>query len=200
VATRRPTDVIASIVLARTTGVNFLNARAFVEERFPPEGTSQVLARLSEADRSLFSGTVRAKDWYDLEAYVRVIRAIDAVLGNGDLSLLPTLGRYEAERDRTFVQTLFLRMASPGWAVRMVMEYWRAFHDSGRWVVRSEGERMLHGVLEDFGVSDEAFCAELTGYVARVMEFAGGRNARMTHPRCRGRGDEQCYFQLSWDR
>jgi hypothetical protein len=198
--THRATDVITQRALARTTGVNFLNARAFIEERFPPEGMSQVLARLSDADRALFTGEVRSKDWHDLETYIRLIRAIDATLGNGDLSLLATLGRYEAERDRTFVQGLFLRMASPGWAVRMVMEYWRAFHDSGHWTVETVGQRMLRGELRDFGVPDEAFCRELTGYVARVMEFAGGRNARMTHPQCRGRGDPGCHFQLSWDR
>jgi len=186
--------------LARTTGVTFVNARAFVQERFPPEGMQQVLARLSEEDRVLLTGDVRAKDWYALEAYFRVIRAIDTALGKGDLSLLPTLGRFEAERDRTFVQGLFLRMASPGWAARMVMEYWRAFHDTGHWTVRKQGERVLHGVLDDLGVYDEAFCYDLTGYVSRVMEFAGAKNARMVHPQCRGRGEAQCVFLLSWDR
>lgn len=158
----------------------------------------QVLAHLSAPDRELFESEIRAKDWYDLGAYVHLIRAIDATLGAGDLLLLPVLGRYEAERDRSFVQGLFLRMASPAWAVRMVAEYWGNFHDSGRWTVRREGEHLLHGVLEDIGVVDAALCAELTGYVARVMEFAGGKNVTMTHPACRARGAEACDFELSW--
>jgi hypothetical protein len=65
--------------------------------------------------------------------------------------------------------------------------------------VRREGPTLLDGVLEDFGIVDEAICLELTGYVSRVMEFAGASNARMTHPECRARGAASCRFQLSWE-
>ena len=186
--------------MARTTGVNFQNAAAFIRERFPGEGMPQVLAHLSAPDRELFESEIRAKDWYDLGAYVRLIRTMDATLGSGDLRLLPVLGRFEAERDRGFVQGLFLRMASPTWAVRLVAEYWGNFHDSGRWTVTREGEHLLHGVLEDLGVVDEAMCAELTGYISRVMEFAGGKDVTMTHPVCRARGADACRFELTWQR
>jgi len=184
--------------VAHTTGVNFQNARAFIQDRFPGEGMGRVLAQLEPVDRALLGDDVRAKDWYDLGAYVRVIRAIDTVLGAGDLRLLPVLGRYEAERDRGFVQGLFLRMASPAWAVKLVAEYWSHFHDSGSWTVRREGDHLLHGVLEGVGVVDEAMCAELVGYIPRVMEFAGGRDVTMTHPLCRARGAEACHFEMSW--
>lgn len=186
--------------MARTTGVNFLNALAFVRERFPNEGLAQVLAHSTDDDRRLLSGELGAKDWYPLDAYVRLIRVIDHTLGAGDNSLLPVLGGFEAERDRGFVQALFLRMASPDWAVRMVAEFWGHFHDSGRWEVRREAEGVLHGVLEDFGIADEAMCAELTGYISRVMEFAGGRSVSMTHPSCRAHGAAACHFVLTWQR
>lgn len=185
--------------MARTTGVNFANALAFVRERFPSDATEQVLVRLPDADRRLLTGVIRPKEWYELAAYIRLIRAIDAVLGSGDLALMPVLGRFEAERDRSFVKDLFLRMASPSWAVRLVAEYWAEFHDTGRWTVTREGPHLLHGVLADFGLVDEAICLELTGYVSRVMEFAGARNAVMTHPVCRVQGAPACHFKLSWE-
>lgn len=159
----------------------------------------QVLLRLPDADRRFLSGVIMPKDWYDLGIYLRLIHAIDAVLGSGDLALMPVLGRFEAERDRSFVKDLFLRMASPSWAVRMVGEYWAEFHDTGRWTVTREGPHLLHGTLEDFGIADEAICQELTGYVSRVMEFAGAKNAVMTHPECRVHGAAACHFKLSWE-
>jgi hypothetical protein len=186
-------------LLARTTGVNFSNALAFVRERFPEGAVAQVVARLGPADRELVENGVQPRGWYDLEAYVRLIRAIDVTLGSGDLTLMPVLGRFEAERDRNFVKDLFLRMASPTWAIRMLTEYWREFHDSGRWTVHREGPRQMFGVLEEFGVADEALCLELTGYVARLMEFAGARNARMVHADCRVSGASACHFSLTWD-
>ena len=43
-------------------------------------------------------------------------------------------------------------------------------------------------------------CAELTGYIARVMELAGAEGVRMTHPLCRARGASECHFELAWQR
>jgi hypothetical protein len=196
---RAGSDVIPTSGLARTTGVSFINALAFVQERFPPDSMERVLGRLPRADRQFLTSVIQPKQWYGLASYVRLIRAIDAALGSGDLSLMPVLGRFEAERDRSFAKDLFLRMASPNWAVRMVADYWALFHDTGRWSVRREGALLLHGVLEDFGLVDEALCAELTGYVSRVMEFAGGQSARMIHPECRARGAAACHFLLTWE-
>jgi hypothetical protein len=184
--------------VAQTKGISFVNVRAFVIARAGEPAWEHTLQNLSGDDRQDLA-TVVAVGWYDLSLYARLIRAVDSALGAGDLALLPALGRFEAERDLTTIHRLFLRMASPAWAIEKTMEYWRRFHDSGEWRVQRSGEYAVSGTLDGWGVVDEALCLELTGYLPRVMELAGAKRALIEHRACRARGARDCFFSLTWE-
>ena len=98
----------------------------------------------------------------------------------------------------TTIHRLFFRLANPAYAIEKTTEYWRRFHDTGSWSIERRAETAVSGTLENWGLVDEALCVELTGYMPRVIELVGGRNARMVHPRCRARGSHTCYFELGW--
>lgn len=182
---------------ACTKGVGFANVRAFVVDRYGEDGWGATLSRLSPEDR-LALHTQLAVGWYPLELYARLIRAVDATHGGGDLSLLVPLGRFEADRDLGTIQRMFLRLANPAYVVEKVGEYWRRFHDSGRWEVVRQSECQVHASLCDWGCVDYALCRELIGYIGRVLELAGAQTVIVEHPRCRGRGDAECFFQGRW--
>lgn len=184
--------------MAKTKGVSFVNAKAFCEER-GADAWPKVLGVLAEADRDTLQ-SVLAMGWYDLDLYARLIRAIDEQLGRGDLALLQPLGRFGAERDLTTVQRLFFRLSNPAYAIEKTAEYWRRFHDTGTWVVSRVDGTSVSGTLEGWGHVDRALCAELMGYMPRVIELVGGKDAVMVHPRCRARGAAVCEFVLSWQR
>jgi predicted hydrocarbon binding protein len=185
--------------VAETKGISFVNAQAFCGEIGGSDGWSRVLGSMSAADREVLQ-SVLAVGWYDLWLYARLIRAIDATLGSGNFELIKTLGRFEAERDITTVYRLFFRLANPGYAIEKTMAYWRRFHDTGVWEVSRISDTAVHGTLSDWGVVDMALCLELTGYMPRVIELVGGKNAVMVHPRCRSRGADVCSFELSWQK
>ena len=183
--------------MALTKGVSFVNVRAFVVSRGGEPTWEQALENLDERDRQELVG-VLAVGWYDLSLYARLIRAVDATLGTGDLTLLPALGRFEAERDLTTIHRLFLRMANPGWVVERTMEYWRRFHDTGEWRVQRDGSNTVRGTLDGWGVVDAALCLELTGYMPRLMELSGASHAHIDHRTCRGLGASECLFVMTW--
>jgi hypothetical protein len=174
-----------------------MNARSFVVERFGESGWAAVVARLSAQDREIVD-TIVAVGWYSLSLYARLIRAIDEVHGVGDCALLVQLGRYEAEKDLTFIHRMFLRMANPAFAVEKIGEYWRRFHDSGTWRIKRVSESHIEGELVDWGYVDHAACRELGGYMARVLELVGAKGVIMEHPSCRALGDATCSYRARW--
>jgi hypothetical protein len=182
---------------AKTKGVGFVNVRAFATERFGANGWEQTIERLSHADRDVLAAVLPV-GWYPLALYARLIRALDDVHGAGDLTLVVQLGRFEAERDLTTIHRIFLRMANPAFAIEKFGDYWRRFHDSGDWKLQRIHATSLGGTLSEWGVVDYALCRELVGYMGRVLELVGARSVIMEHPRCRGRGDAECYFQARW--
>jgi hypothetical protein len=182
---------------AKTKGVSFVNARAFVQDRYGAPGWAATMARLREPDRVEIESTVTV-GWYSLPLYARFIRAIDEAHGCGDCALLVQLGRFEAERDLTTIHRVFLRMANPAYAVEKMGEYWRRFHDTGTWKVDRATPTQVDGVLEGWGHVDRGLCRELGGYMGRVLELVGAKGVLMEHPFCRAHGDPMCSFRARW--
>jgi hypothetical protein len=185
------------VIEARTKGVRFASARAFVAERFGERGWDEALDRLTPADREAVSAVLPV-GWYALALYVRLIRAIDEAHGVGDLALAVQLGRFEAERDVATTHRALLRVGSPALALDRHAELWRRTHDSGSWTLTRDGATSMFGVLSELGVDDHALCRVLVGYLGRLLDLVGARSARIEHPRCRALGDAECLFRARW--
>jgi len=180
--------------MARTKGVGFNNVRSFVTDSYGAEGWRQMLAMFAGTDREVLDSVV-AMGWYDLGLYARLIRAIDARFGAGDLKLAVSIGRYEAEKDLTSIHQWLLRLVRPSIAIEQVGKYWRRFHDTGDWTASLRGDREINARLTGWGVVDAALCRELVGYLQRTLELLGAREVIMEHTRCRVRGEADCEFR-----
>jgi hypothetical protein len=184
-------------LVALTKGIAFTHARAYVEETFSPSAWVEVLSRVPPEDREVLGSTV-ATGWYELGLYARLLRTIDAHLGQSNLELLTQIGRWAAEQDFTTIYRLFFRFADPIYAIEKLAEYWRRFHDSGTWTVERSGQGRATGTLREWGFVDRALCRETAAYMSRVLELVGATEVRLTHPRCRADGGGECFFTLTW--
>jgi hypothetical protein len=182
--------------VALTKGTGFQNVREFVVSRSGVNAWESVVAQLSAPDRAVLEAIVPV-GWYDLNVYARLIRAVDERLGVGDLRLVLALGKFEAERDLTTTQRVFLRLVRPSFAIEQMDKYWRRFHDSGTWTT-DRGDREVIATLTGWGGVDVALCRELVGYLGRTLELLGGRDVTMEHRRCRARNDEICEFHATF--
>jgi predicted hydrocarbon binding protein len=182
---------------AQTKGTGFLHVRAFTIGRFGADGWDAVLSTLSPDDRFALQHVI-SLGWYPLPLYARLLRALDEVHGCGDLALVVQNGRYQAEKDIGTVTRLLLRMAHPHYCLEKFGEFWRKFHDTGRWDVSRVAESTAAAQLHDWGHVDHALCRELIGYFGKLLELVGARHVVVEHPRCRGRGDDGCFFQARW--
>jgi hypothetical protein len=176
-------------------GISFDNAQRFVLDRFGEEPWLRVLERVGPDDRLELEGMVSV-GWYDVYMYARMIRAIDACCGQGDLRLLPQLGAFAAERDFNRTLRLLLRALNPEAIVHAQRRLWSHFHGAGSWDA-SVVPTGLRGVLKDWA-SEPALCQQLVGYLTRLVEFTGGKNVNVLHPECRGEGRPACVFDVQY--
>jgi hypothetical protein len=183
---------------ALTKGINFVNARTFVElGANGADAWARVSSSMGADDRRTLESAI-AIGWYPLAMYARLIRNIDAVLGTGDLTQVTRLGRFEAERDLKTIHRVFLRLASPTFLLDQTASYWGRFHDTGVWKIEKTAPRAAVGHLDGWGCVDEALCRELLAYLTRAFELTGGRSVNMSHPVCRARSGPRCTFTLQW--
>src|SRR4051794_17171462 len=118
--------------MALTKGVGFNNVRSFVTDAHGAEGWAQTLALFEGTDREVLDSVV-AMGWYDLGLYARLLRAIDARFGDGDLKVALAIGRHAAEKDLTAIHQWLLRLVRPSLSIEPMGKYWRRFHDTGDW-------------------------------------------------------------------
>ena len=176
-------------------GVGLVNVRSYVLTHHGAEQWNLVLAALGPEDRESASGAL-AVGWYDVGVFARLLHAVDSVCGRGDLRLMDAVGAYEAEQDFNRVLRVFLRVLSPSQIFKAEARLWKHFQDSGDWnTVKVEGG--MDAALSGWSV-DEALCAELAGYLAKLVEYTGGKNVKVRHSECRARGAERCVFQYRW--
>lgn len=177
-------------------GIGFVNVRRFVLEKHGEEALAKVMARLSVSDRSELASAV-AVGWYPVAMFGRMLRAVDAVCGRGDLKLARALGAYAAECDFHRALRTFIRVLSPDYLFKMHQRLWQHFQSAGRWESTRDGPHEATLTLHDY-VVDEAVCIELAGYCARMVEFTGATDVTFEHPSCRARGGATCTFRVRW--
>jgi hypothetical protein len=182
---------------ARLKGITLVNARAFTIERFGHEGWTSTLEQLVVADRQDLDNVITV-GWYSLALYARLLHGLEAAHGAGDFSLVIRQSRFLAERDLTTIQRMFLRMASPSFAIDRIGEYWRRFYDTGTWQTARLTPTRARATLLDWGIVDHALCRSVVGYMGRFLELVGANNVNVEHPCCRAKGDPRCEFDARW--
>ena len=177
-------------------GFGLLNSLSFAYHKSGQQGIEGSLKRLSAADQQTLDGLKRIR-WYPFALHCRLLRAVDAEIGTGDLTLLHDLGYHSASRDAPVHFRPFLRIGHPGWIIDVSTRLWRFFHREGKWEIERT-PRELMARLRGFQEADKAFCISFIGYVTALMELSGAKDVEGTHVACRSDGAPYCVFTIRW--
>lgn len=177
-------------------GFGMLNSLSFAHQKGGEQGIKGALKRLSEADQETLIHLKRLR-WYPFALHCRLLRAVDAEVGTGDLSVLHDLGYHSASRDASALFRPFLRLGHPGWVIDVSTKLWRFFHREGKWELERTPLELV-AKLHDFEEADMAFCISFIGYVTGLMELSGAQDVEGTHVACRSTGAPHCVFTVRW--
>jgi hypothetical protein len=185
--------------MAQFKGTIFIATQMFATQEFGPQAVERILGELTKEDRELLAG-ISAVGWYPVEPILRFHHALERLHGNGSgkFEVCERLGEFSAEWAIKGILKIFVRFRSPQFLMEKNGTVWTRYHDTGRWEMDPEQPQRMSGKLKDFAVRDEAFCARLRGWVKGAVRMTGGRDPRVTEPRCRCRGDEYCEFAIEW--
>lgn len=183
---------------AQLKGSAYHSTLAFIEAGFGADAKLRVLSRLSDEDRALLGGIVLPIQWYPLEPFPRLLRAMEAELGRGDLQVVTERGAWAAIHDMKTVHKVLLKLVTPNWLIEKGMRLWPNFHTSGRWDVVRQGPSQARAELHDLGVVDEAMCATLKGWILGLLTLSGVKQSQVEHVQCRARGDAACVYDITW--
>ena len=170
----------------------------FVVLKHGADTWSRVLNSLPEEERASLKEII-VDNWYPLSTLDLVDRLIAEQLGDGDKEdeVFDHLGEFSAT---SALSGPYSSLINP---------------DVHSFLTQSA---LIHHAYQDFGAAsygplsgtsglltiqyDKApppsFCASGCSYFRHAVELCGARSARVTHTRCRARGDDACEFYFTW--
>lgn len=160
------------------------------------EAWSRVLARLSEEDRSRLSEII-VDNWYSLELLDRIDTAIADELGGTEEEVFDQLGDFSATTSLSGPYSSLLNPDIHSFLSQSALIH-RSYQDFGsaHYSVLSDTSGILSINYE--APPPASFCISGTAYFRRSVELCGARAARISHTRCRSRGDPVCEFYITW--
>jgi predicted hydrocarbon binding protein len=157
-----------------------------------------VLAAVPENGRAAFVRPIVASDWYPYAAFVGLVRAVDQLLGQGNLALARKLGRDAAARDLGTTFRIMSAVTSPKFLIERGHLFWSKYCDTGRLVLDASQELSFRARLEGFPDIDAAHCLLIEGWFEGLGEALGAVGMASRQTACVHKGDPACEFEGRW--
>lgn len=178
-------------------GGSMLSRIQYVVEQGDAGAMERVSARLPKAlHRQIERGLVH-DDWYPLDDFIALNRAIDGELGSGDGAMFAILGRHTARQMLSTIYGAFYQKGDPLFLFRQAQQVWDQYYSSGRVDAESRGDGVVFRI-HDFAQPEREVCQTVAGWMEESILFAGGSEVEITERRCACRGDDFCELEAEW--
>lgn len=159
---------------------------------------ARVLAALPDEERGSLKEIV-VDNWYPLGILDLVDRAIAEQLGDGDKEdeVFDRLGEFSATSALSGPYSSLINPDVHSFLTQSALIH-HAYQDFGKasYGPLSDTSGLL--TIQYDKAPPVSFCVSGSSYFRHAVELCGARSARVTHTRCRARGDDACEFYFTW--
>jgi uncharacterized protein (TIGR02265 family) len=138
-------------------------------------------------------------NWYPLSSLDLVDRAIAEQLGDGDEEdeVFDKLGEFSATSALSGPYSSLVNPDVHSFLKQSSLIH-HAYQDFGTASYESLSETSGLLTIQYDTAPPVSFCTSGSSYFRHAVELCGARSARVTHTRCRARGDDACEFYFTW--
>jgi hypothetical protein len=107
------------------------------------------------------------------------------------------IGRFSADEAVRGVYRFFARVLTPETILAKAASFWSAMNTVGRMEVSSDGSGSALIRLLDYP-SDPVMCLRIAGWIEKMADLTGAKNAVVRPLRCVATGDPLCEWRITW--
>lgn len=159
---------------------------------------ARVLQDLPEVERESLKEIV-LDNWYPLGTLDLVDRAIATELGDSENEdeVFDRLGEFSATSALSGPYSSLINPDVHSFLSQSAMIH-HAYQDFGKASYEPLSETSGLLTIQYDQAPPVSFCVSGSSYFRHAVELCGARSARVTHTRCRARGDAVCEFYFTW--
>jgi len=181
--------------MARVKGSKIVTKLDFVSKVHGAEMRERVLQSLDSADREAL-GLVLSLNWYRIDLYERVLLAICAVAGGGDVAIYDRMGAHSAAQQ---FATSFksLRSTHPLRMLENMVPMHAVLNDPARMEI-VEATDTSCCIVVHAPRSNAPNCRVARAFYAATLEQCGCRGVHVSERACSSTGAPYCRFEVRW--
>ena len=184
--------------MAQIKGFVIRGLLKYVKQSGHPGGIPGILDKLPEALRPTFKLKILNGSWYPYDAYAGLLEVVDREIGDGELSIMPEIGRFAARQEAGSIWKLVTYFSSVETLLQRSTLFWPRYCDQGIFETRDVQEGRGTGILRDFPGVSRGHCHLLCGWVDQMARNAGAKTVETVKTQCIHRGDEWCQYEGGW--
>jgi hypothetical protein len=175
-------------IMAQVKGVPILGLIKFIK-RDPQHILTKVLAGLPPETKKYLDEHIIQTAWYPYQLYTDLLRTLDKIAGNGDLSYCIEQGRLGAQHDLSTIYRIFLTFSGPKlWQTR-AMSVWSSYFDTGQAVITVPSKNEALFTITDFPDIDLAHVKSVQGWNEQFLIICKYTNVKSEIRKCQCYGD-----------
>lgn len=183
----------------KVKGTIITSLQGFVKENFPNRYQEWVDG-LPVESKSLFTGTIKATEWYPYqEGLIKPTELLAKLFYNNDANKAAwNTGRFSAEVGLTGIYKVFVLIATPQFIMKRAGKILGSFYEPS---LLKLGEVRPKGVdvnIIEFTEPSEITENRIAGWMEKALEICGENNITIDITKSLAKGDDMTIYVLNW--
>jgi hypothetical protein len=184
--------------MSKIKGSTIISRLKYAEVRGASQTKDAVIQKLSPDFQDKIKIGILMAAWYPFEYYSQLHRAIDQVMGKGDLAVLLDVGKYSAELAVHGVTKIFFKLGSPEFILKRASAVWHQHYTSGLMEPIFGEKKTVTLLVKEFEEDSNELLVTVAGWIKRVMELSGGRNVTIDYKKFPEAAGIAYQYNIKW--
>ena len=184
--------------MAQVKGVSILGLIKFIKKNYK-DNLNKVITALPSESAKYMQEHIIVTEWYPYKLYTDLLRALDKVIGKGDLSLCVEQGRLSAQHDLSTIFKAFMHFSNTQSMLVNIMTVWSSYYDAGKAEIPVFTDKNATYIINDFSDIDMAHVKSVQGWVEQFLLISGKyKSVKSEIVKCQCLGDPVTEIQFTF--
>ncbi|MGC8579482.1 MAG: hypothetical protein ACP5MB_05430 [bacterium] len=175
--------------MAQVKGVAILGLIKYIKKNHK-DVLNKIVESLPQASAKYMNEHILVTEWYPYQLYTDLLKALDRVVGKGDLSTCIEQGRLSAKHDLATIFKIFTNFSSVQSMLSRVMVAWTSYYDTGKVEITPLTDKEATYLIKDFPDIDLAHVKNVQGWVEEFFKIVLKiKDVRSEIVKCQCKGD-----------
>ncbi len=174
--------------MAQVKGILILGLIKFLKKGMK-ESLPQATGMMSADTKRYLDEHISPAGWYPYKVLPELLRIVDKIAGNGDLSFCREQGRLSAQHDLSTIFSSMISNTDPQLLLTKAVTIWSSYYDTGKTEMHLEDGSGVSMVIKDFPEIDKAHVISTQGWLEQFLIMCRYEDVRSEIVRCQCTGD-----------